>query len=279
LNPQALDALLKSALAEDAPQGDLTSLAVVPRLATASARLVARKDGVAAGLGVFGRCFTLADRRCRVKLKLKDGWRFRKGTLLAELKGPARALLLAERVALNYLQQLCGVATLTAAFVREARGTRSAIYDTRKTTPLMRPLQKYAVLCGGGKNHRMSLSDAVLIKDNHIRLCGGSPATAVRRARKAVPRRVIEVEVETLAELADAIAASPDIVLLDNMPPTLLKKALKLLNAASPRILSEVSGGVRLGDVRRLARLGVDRISVGALTHSAAALDLSLEFI
>jgi nicotinate-nucleotide pyrophosphorylase (carboxylating) len=144
---------------------------------------------------------------------------------------------------------------------------------------LMRALEKHAVLCGGGRNHRMGLSDAVLIKDNHIRLCGGSPAEAVRRARKFAPRKQVEVEVESLADLKDALSARPDIVLLDNMEPRVLKASLRILASVRPRVLSEISGGVGLGDVRRLARLGVDRISVGALTHSAPALDLSLEFL
>lgn len=273
------DKWIRAALAEDAPQGDVTSRATVPAAAMAKARLVARKDGVAAGLPLFARCFSLADRRCRVRLRGRDGKAFKAGAVLAEITGPARALLLAERVALNFVQRLCGVASLTAAHVRQAKGSRAKILDTRKTTPLYRALEKYAVLCGGGKNHRMSLSDAILIKDNHIQLCGGSPGEAVRRARKASPRKSIEVEVETLAQLRDALAARPGIVLLDNMPPASLKKALKLMAASRPRVLSEISGGIKLKDVRRLARLGVDRISVGALTHSAPALDLSLEFV
>lgn len=279
MNSRQLDKLLRAALAEDAPRGDLTSRITVPPSARASARLVAREGRVAAGLAVFARCFRLADPRCRLRLRLRDGRRFRAGAVLAEIKGPALALLLAERVALNYLQRLCGIATLTAAFVGRARGTRTQILDTRKTTPLMRALEKRAVLSGGGRNHRMSLSAAVLIKDNHIRLCGGSPARAIRLARKAAPRKSIEVEVESLGELRDALSAHPDIVLLDNMAPKALKAALALTAQCRPRVLSEISGGVRLDRVRALARLGVDRISVGALTHSAPALDLSLEFL
>jgi nicotinate-nucleotide pyrophosphorylase (carboxylating) len=272
------DSLIKAALAEDAPSGDLTSLATVAATQQARARLVARRAGVAAGLPLFARAFALADQRCRVRLVGRDGRPFKAGARLAEIQGPARALLLAERVALNFLQRLSGVATLTAACVSAAQGSRAKILDTRKTTPLLRALEKYAVRCGGGHNHRMGLSDAVLIKDNHIRLCGGSPGEAVRRARKAAGGKPIEVEVETLAELGDALAAHPDIVLLDNMPRPALKKALQLIAKAKPRVLSEISGGVTLRDIRGLARLGVDRISVGALTHSAPALDLSLEF-
>ena len=189
------------------------------------------------------------------------------------------ALLAAERVALNFAQRLSGVATLTAKFVAETKGTRAAILDTRKTTPGLRVFEKYAVLCGGGRNHRMGLYDAVLIKDNHIRLCG-SPAEAVLRARAHAPGKLIEVEVDTLAQLKDALGALPDIILLDNMPTSHLKQALALMRGfGRKRILSEVSGGIRLKDVARIARLGVDHISVGALTHSAPASDLSLEFL
>jgi nicotinate-nucleotide pyrophosphorylase (carboxylating) len=279
MNPKLLDALIRSALAEDAPQGDLTSRATVPASARARARLLARQEGVAAGLGVFSRCFRIADPRCSVRLATRDGARIKAGEVLANLAGPARAILLAERVALNFLQRLCGIATLTSSFVAQARGTRARILDTRKTTPLLRQLEKYAVRCGGGQNHRMSLSDAVLIKDNHIRLCGGSPALAIQRARRRSGGRLVEVEVESLVELGEALSAGPDIVLLDNMEPRSLAKSLKMIAAARPKVLSEISGGVKLKGLRRLAKLGVDRISVGALTHSAPALDLSLEFL
>jgi nicotinate-nucleotide pyrophosphorylase (carboxylating) len=271
--------LVRAALAEDAPKGDLTSRWTVPGAAQAQARLIARQPGVAAGLPLFARCFSLADSRCKTRLYIHDGAKFKADAILAEVQGPARALLLAERVALNFLQRLSGIASLTANYVEELGSSQTKILDTRKTTPLFRSLEKYAVRCGGGFNHRLNLSDAVLIKDNHIRLCGGSPAEAVRRARRGAGRKPIEVEVETLAELHDALNASPDIVLLDNMPNSLLKKAVALVRAARPRCESEISGGVRLKDLRRLARLGVDRISVGALTHSAPALDLSLEFL
>jgi nicotinate-nucleotide pyrophosphorylase (carboxylating) len=271
------DPLIRAALKEDAPSGDLTSLATVPASSMASARLLARVPGTAAGLPLFKRVFELADRRCKVRLRAKDGDRFKAGALLAEIQGPARALLLAERVALNFLQRLCGIATLSSAHAKAARG-RSRVLDTRKTTPLLRALEKYAVAQGGAFNHRMNLSDAVLIKDNHIRLCG-SAGEAVRRARKAARGKSVEVEVESLAELKDALSAHPDIVLLDNMRPKDLKAALKLIRAAKPKVLSEISGGVRLKDIPRLSKLGVDRISVGALTHSAPALDLSLEFL
>jgi nicotinate-nucleotide pyrophosphorylase (carboxylating) len=278
----AFQAQLKAALAEDGARRDVTTLATVPASARSRARLVAREAGVAAGLPLFAAAFRVLDPRCRVRLRLKDGRAFKAGAVLAELSGPSRALLSAERVALNFVQRLSGTATLTAAFVARARGTRAAILDTRKTTPVLRALEKYAVLCGGGENHRFNLSDAILIKDNHLTLCGGSAAEAVRRARKAFPGRGIEVEVDRLDQLKDALLAGPDIVLLDNMAPARLRPALRLLAKArsrrGKRVLSEISGGVTLKSVGRLARLGVDRISVGALTHSARALDLSLEF-
>ncbi len=275
-----IDAALKAALREDIGAGDITTLALVSSGDMASARLIARKAGVAAGLKVFQRAFQLIDKRCKVRLLSRDGASFKAGAVLAQLSGPARALLSAERVALNFTQRLCGIATLTAAYVAASRlakrGSKTVILDTRKTTPGLRACEKYAVLCGGGKNHRIGLYDAFLIKDNHIRACG-SVAEAVRRAKKQAGAKIVEVEVENLRELREVLPEHPDIVLLDNMRGSLLKKAVALTTGSG--VLTEVSGGVRLREVAGLARLGVDRISVGALTHSAPALDLSLEFI
>ncbi len=271
------DTLIRAALREDGASRDLTTLATVPASARARARLIARQPGRAAGLPLFARCFRILDSRVRVRLRARDGRDFKAGAVLAELKGPARALLSAERVALNFLQRLCGIATLTAAYAARVRGTRARILDTRKTTPGLRALERYAVACGGGQNHRFNLSSMVLVKDNHIK-AAGSPGEAVRRARRRYPRVKVEVEVESLAELRDALAAGPDILLLDNMPPALLKKAVALARARPMGPLLEISGGVGLKDLRRLAGLGVDRISVGSLTHSVSAIDLSLEF-
>jgi nicotinate-nucleotide pyrophosphorylase (carboxylating) len=274
-----MDQALKAALREDlGVGGDVSSKATIPAGAMAQARLVARQAGVAAGLDLFARAFFLVDRRCRVRLTKKDGTHFKAGALLASLRGPARSLLAAERVALNFAQRLSGVATLTAKFVAAARGTGASILDTRKTTPGLRIFEKHAVLCGGGKNHRMGLYDAVLIKDNHIRLCG-SPSEAVRRARAYTHGKAIEVEVDTLSQLRDALEAGPDIVLLDNMNLATMQRAVAIVAKRRKHVLTEISGGVRLEAVRRIARLGVDRISVGALTHSAPAVDLSLEFL
>jgi nicotinate-nucleotide pyrophosphorylase (carboxylating) len=233
---------------------------------------------VAAGLPIFAAAFKALDPRVQVHLLKKDGQHFGRGERLVLLEGASRGMLAAERTALNFVQQLSGVASLTAAYVAAARGSHSKILDTRKTVPGLRQLQKYAVLCGGGTNHRMDLGAAILLKDNHLRLCGGSPAEAIRRCRRGAPGLAIEIEVENLAELADALSEAPEIVLLDNMPRRRLRQALGMLHKAKPKPLSEISGGVRLAQVRGLARLGVDRISVGALTHSAPSLDLSLEF-
>jgi nicotinate-nucleotide pyrophosphorylase (carboxylating) len=278
LDFKKIDPLLKAALREDGASDDITTKATVSSKARAEARLLARQAGVAAGLGVFKRVFELFDSGLKVKLLLRDGARFKPGQKLAVLKGPAASMLTAERVALNFLQRLSGIATLTSRFVAEARGTRTKILDTRKTTPGLRLLEKYAVACGGGFNHRFGLADAVLIKDNHLRL-SGSASEAVQRARAKSGKRLIEVEVENLAELRDALRSRPDIVLLDNLRGAALKQALKLCSASRSKVLTEVSGGIKVREVRGLAKLGVDRISVGALTHSAPALDLSLEFL
>ena len=275
LDAKYCDALIRAALREDGAGHDLTTLATIAPSARSKAKLLAREAGVAAGLAVFARVFEIQDKACRPRLKVKDGQRFRAGAVLAELSGPTRALLSAERVALNILQRLCGIATQTAAFVAGTRGTKARILDTRKTTPLLRPLERYAVSCGGGLNHRYNLSSAILIKDNHIQ-AAGSAGEAVRLARRAAHRVQVEVECESLAQLRDALAAGPDIILLDNMPVPLLRQALKLIGS---RAITEISGGVKVKDVKRYARLGVDHISVGRLTHSVPSLDLSLEFV
>ncbi|HTB34019.1 MAG TPA: carboxylating nicotinate-nucleotide diphosphorylase, partial [bacterium] len=248
----------------------------------AKARLWSREVGLAAGLPIFARVFRKLDPRVAVKARVAEGAPFRRGQLLAELSGPARAILSGERAALNILQRLCGIAALTAAYVAEARkGSRTVkLLDTRKTTPGLRLLEKYAVACGGGTNHRLRLDDAVLIKDNHLKVAG-SVAEAVRRARGG--GLAVEVEVETLAELDQALAAGADTVLLDNFPLASLRAAQARVDAHNRgrgrKVLTEASGGVTLKTLRAVAATGVDHISVGALTHSARALDLSLEFL
>lgn len=274
---EEIDAFLRAALQEDLGEaGDVTSAATIPDDALATAHLVAREPGCVAGLAVALRTFQLLDATVRVRSRAADGDRVPAGAVLAEVSGPARALLSAERVALNLLGQLSGVATATAALVDAVSGTSALIVDTRKTVPGLRALQKSAVRAGGGGNHRMGLHDAVLIKDNHIAAVG-SPAEAVRRARAHVgPDFRVEVEIEALADLEPVIEAGADIVMLDNMPPETMRLAVE---RARGRCLLEASGGITLDTVRAVAETGVDWISVGWLTHSAPSLDVALDFV
>jgi nicotinate-nucleotide pyrophosphorylase (carboxylating) len=275
--------LMDLAVAEDfGPLGDLTGRAIIPADASASARFVARTEGAVAGLPVVG---LLTDR-----LGLGKGWRpavadgdeVAPGALLATLAGSARDILAVERTALNFLQRLSGIATLTARFVAAVAGTKAVILDTRKTTPGWRALEKYAVRCGGGRNHRSGLYDAVLVKDNHLAWLAREDdpiGRAIAASRAGTPEgTVVEVEVDTLDQLDRALACAADIVLVDNLGPGPLAEAVRRRDAVAPRVLLEASGGVSLETVGALARSGVDRISVGALTHSAPALDIGLDF-
>jgi nicotinate-nucleotide pyrophosphorylase (carboxylating) len=283
-----LEALLPLALTEDLGEvGDITSAATIPAQAMGAANLVARSPGVLAGLPVAERLAVAFELRDDWRALMADGDRLEPGTIVARLAGPMRSLLAFERTALNFLQRLSGIATLTARFVDATTGTRAAIYDTRKTTPGWRALEKYAVRCGGGRNHRVGLYDAVLIKDNHLawlRESGGASnlepiAAAVAAARANVPAgTVIEVEVDTLDQLDIALRCGPDIILVDNLGPEGLAEAVRRRDAGAPAIQLEASGGVSLATVGALAATGVDRISVGALTHSAPALDLAMDF-
>ena len=275
--------LLDRALREDIGRGDITSRLTIPAGTRSRAALIVKGKGVAAGLPLFAQVFQRVDKRVKVELLKRDGQPLVPGTLVARLQGPARALLAGERLALNLLQQMSGVASLTARYVAQARrGGGAAILDTRKTVPGLRLLQKYAVACGGGVNHRLRLDDAVLIKDNHIE-AAGSVTAAIAACRRGAPRLSVECEVETLDELQEALQAGAHIVLLDNFSLPLLRRAvsrLKMFNRGRRRpVLSEASGGVNLKTVAAIAATGVDRISVGALTHSAPALDFSLEFL
>jgi nicotinate-nucleotide pyrophosphorylase (carboxylating) len=271
--------LVQQALAEDIGSGDVTSWAVVPAGQCARAVMVAREPLVVAGLVIAELTFRMASPRVRVRRLMRDGQRAVAGSRLLVVRGPARALLAAERVALNFVQHLSGIATLTARFVEAVRGTRARILDTRKTTPGLRRLEKYAVRCGGGFNHRFGLFDQVLIKDNHLAaLKGAAPnpiAVAVQRARARWPRLTVEVEADTLEQVAQAVAAGADMILLDNMSPRQLRAAVQLV---AGRARTEASGGVTLRTVRQIAQAGVDFISVGALTHSAPAVDIGLDF-
>ncbi|MBA3850361.1 MAG: nicotinate-nucleotide diphosphorylase (carboxylating) [Opitutus sp.] len=273
MTPRA-DRLITLALAEDAVKHDVTSRAILPRAHRSRAFIDAKQDLVVCGLALAAEVFRRVDRRLRVRALVRDGACVRRGTDVLRVEGPTASLLAAERTALNFLQRLSGIATQTRRYVEAVRGTGVQIVDTRKTTPGWRALEKYAVRTGGGHNHRMSLRDLVLIKDNHI-AAAGSLAAAVKRCRRAAPRGMkIEVEVKTLEEVREAVAARADIILLDNMPPARIRAAVKLITG---RATVEVSGGVHFATLRRFALPGVDLISIGALTHSVPAADLSLD--
>jgi nicotinate-nucleotide pyrophosphorylase (carboxylating) len=283
-----VEALIALALAEDlGSEGDITSTATIPGHAQGAARLVARAPGVLAGLPVVERLAAEFELLGHWEPHRADGDRLEPGRLIARLAGPMRSLLALERTALNFLQRLSGIATLTARYVAAVVGTRATIYDTRKTTPGWRALEKYAVRCGGGTNHRFGLSDAVLIKDNHLawlQAATGPGAAdpilaALATARANVPPgTIIEVEVDSLEQLDVALRGDPDLILVDNLGPERVAEAVRRRDAVAPRIQLEASGGVALDTVHALAATGVDRISVGALTHSAPALDLALDF-
>lgn len=268
-----------AALTEDVGRGDVTTQATIPARARARALMVARERLVVCGLDFAELAFQRMGRGVRCERLCRDGEALEAGAELLRVTGPARALLTGERVALNFVQRLSGVATLTAAYVEAVAGTGVRILDTRKTTPGWRVFEKYAVRCGGGGNHRLGLDDLVLIKDNHrVALRDERPNpidAAVRRARAACPGLEVEVEADTLEEVQQAVAAGADRVLLDNMTPRMLRRAVAWV---AGRARTEASGGVNLRSVRSIARTGVDDISVGALTHSATARDVGLDF-
>ena len=270
---------VQAALAEDIGSGDATTLATVPETATARAVMRAREPLVVAGLDFAEAAFRELSAAIKIERLAKDGQRVNGGEILLKISGLARAILSAERVALNFVQRLSGVATLTAQFVDAIKGTPAQILDTRKTTPGWRRFEKYAVTCGGGRNHRLGLFDLVLIKDNHLAaLRDAQPnaiVAAVRRAREKYPQLKIEVEADTLEQAGQAAAAGADIVLLDNMNPVQLRLAVQKVKG---RAKTEASGGVNLAGVQTIAKTGVDFISIGALTHSARAVDMGLDF-
>ncbi|MCU0492030.1 MAG: carboxylating nicotinate-nucleotide diphosphorylase [Chloroflexaceae bacterium] len=278
LSANVIREVVERALREDIGTGDLTTLAVIPASAQASGLIVMKEPGVVAGLPVLAAVFAAVDPTLAVHVQVAEGSHVEKGTVVAEIVGSARSLLTGERVALNLLQRMCGIATLTARYVEAVRGTKARILDTRKTTPGLRALEKYAVRMGGGTNHRFALYDGVMLKDNHLELLaahGISAAEALRQAKAAVgPMVRVEIEVETVAAAAAVAAAGADMILLDNMPPAQLREAVQ---AVAGRALLEASGGITLDTVRAVAESGVDFISVGALTHSARALDISLD--
>ena len=268
-----IDKIIENALAEDIHTGDITTLSVLPQARNMRARMIAKEPMVLAGLAVAQRVFAQLDPAIRFSAAFADGARLRKGDVLAGIEGDAAALLQGERVSLNLLQRMCGIATMTAAYVKEVEGTGARVVDTRKTTPGLRVLEKYAVRVGGGTNHRTGLYDGVLIKENHIAAAGGL-IEAVRLARAYIPHTLkIEVEVETLDQVTLALQSGADIIMFDNMSLPEMSEAVILIGK---RALTEASGGVNLQSIRAIAETGVDLISVGALTHSVSAADISM---
>lgn len=273
LNLRAVDSLIELAFEEDIGIGDITTEATVPPAQNGVGTLLAKSDGSVAGLLVAERVFAKLDETLAFRGLVADGDAVKAGTPIAEVQGSAKTILIGERTALNFLQRLSGIATLTAQFVEAVAGYDTKIVDTRKTAAGWRAVQKYAVRVGGGQNHRFGLYDGVLIKDNHIVAAGGI-RNAVQRARQVVPHTAkIEVEVETLDQVDEALEAGADILLLDNMPPSLMKAVVQ---AVGDRAVTEASGGITLDKVKTVAAAGVDLISVGALTHSAMPMDISL---
>jgi nicotinate-nucleotide pyrophosphorylase (carboxylating) len=274
LDPQLVAQAIAVALTEDLGRaGDITTSATIPESAEAKGVIAARKPGVIAGLPLAQEAFRVIDRRVHFERAVNDGDRVNAGDVVARIHGPARPILSAERVALNYLGRLSGIATATAAFADQIAHTKAKIADTRKTTPGMRHFEKYAVRCGGGVNHRFGLHDMVLIKDNHIAVAG-SIAAALRAAKMKAHGVKIEVEVDNLAQLDNVLAEGADAVLLDNMTPDQLREAVQKIGG---RMIAEASGGVTLDHVREIAETGVDMITTGWITHSAPVLDLGLE--
>jgi nicotinate-nucleotide pyrophosphorylase (carboxylating) len=275
LEETALQALVRDGLEEDGAFNDVTTLATVVSSRRARASLVARQPGIVCGVQLALEAFRLLDPKVSIRVDHEDGDRVQKGDSILYLSGHARGLLSAERVALNFMQKLSGIATLTGRYVDVVRGTKARILDTRKTTPGWRKLEKYAVRAGGGMNHRMDLSSAVLIKDNHLAAVDGDVAVAIKRARALAGPAKVEIECDRIEQVSAAIEAGADIILLDNMPPALMGECVALVNG---RAKVEASGGVNLDTVRAIAESGVDWISVGALTHSPPAMNLALDF-
>jgi nicotinate-nucleotide pyrophosphorylase (carboxylating) len=273
-----VDEVVAAALREDAPWGDVTSEYLIPVDATAVATLRARESGVFAGAAAFEAAFTLTDPRVLVEFEVREGARFAAGDVLARVSGPARGILTGERIGLNFAQRMSGIATLTSEFVELIAGTKAVIADTRKTTPGLRAFERHAVVCGGGRNHRFSLSDAVMAKDNHLAVltAGGKDLTTeLARVRAELPHTMkLEVEVDRLEQIEPVLAAGVDIIMLDNFSLADLANGVALI---AGRAIVEASGGVNRETVRAIAETGVDVISIGALTHSARALDLGLD--
>ena len=268
------DQLIRMALQEDITSEDVSTNAVMPTATRGTVDLIAKEDGVVAGLEIYARVFTILDEKTEIDLHCKDGDEVKKGELMATVTGDIRVLLSGERVALNYLQRMSGIATYTRQVVKLLEGSNVTLLDTRKTTPNCRVFEKYAVRVGGGHNHRYNLSDGVLLKDNHIG-AAGSVAKAVRMAKAYAPFvRKIEIEVETLDQVKEAVEAGADIIMLDNMTPEVMKQAVELIDG---RAQTECSGNITKENIQKIREIGVDFVSSGALTHSAPILDISMK--
>lgn len=269
-----MDDYILHALKEDITSEDVSTNAVMPQKKQGTAQLICKADGIICGLEVFERTFALLDSDFRFETEVKDGDAVKSGQLLGTLFGDIRALLSGERTALNYLQRMSGIATVTSEYAKELAGTKTVLLDTRKTTPNMRPFEKYAVTVGGGRNHRYNLSDGVLLKDNHIG-AAGSVSNAIKMAREYAPFvRKIEIETETLEQVREALDAGADIIMLDNMNNATMKKAVEMIGTKAQ---TECSGNVTKERLKEIAEIGVDFVSSGALTHSAPVLDISLK--
>ena len=278
MKPAYVHTIVQLALAEDVGQGDITTENLIPLRSRSRARLVAKADGVICGINLACEVFKTLNSKVVFRALMKDGKRIRKGDIIAEISGPTRTLLTGERVAVNMLSFLSGIATKTRLFIEKIKPYKTAIMDTRKTTPLLRQLERYAVRCAGGVNHRYNLGDMAMIKDNHRVVCSGRGMNEVVKDLKNKIKTKIEVEVDSLAQLKEILNSKADIILLDNMSPRQIAQAVRLRNKFKSPVLLEASGGITLKNVKQYAAAGVDRISVGALTHSHWALDISMEF-
>lgn len=267
--------IVYNALREDVGNGDITSLAIVHPELNIKAIIVARENGKLSGLNIAKEVFKIKDKKIKFNSKVKDGSYIKSGHILAEIFGNARSILSSERVALNFLQRLSGITTLTDKFVKKIKSTKIKVLDTRKTTPNLRILEKYAVRMGGGFNHRFGLFDGILIKDNHIQIAGGI-THSIEKVRKKYPKMKIEVEAQSLKEVKESLKADFDVIMLDNMNIPELKKAIKLING---KYKIEVSGGIKLSNISKISKLKIDYISIGALTHSVRSLNMSLDIL
>ena len=268
------DQLIRMALQEDITSEDVSTNAVMPTATKGTVELIAKEDGVIAGLDIYARVFTILDEKTEIDFHCKDGDEVKKGELMATVTGDIRVLLSGERVALNYLQRMSGIATYTRQVAKLLEGSKVTLLDTRKTTPNCRVFEKYAVRVGGGCNHRYNLSDGVLLKDNHIG-AAGSVTKAIQMAKAYAPFvRKIEIEVETLEQVKEAVEAGADIIMLDNMTPEVMKQAVELING---RAQTECSGNITTENIQKIREIGVDFVSSGALTHSAPILDISMK--